>query len=274
MRKLTRSWQIFCKSLTLIGKEKKLLIFPLLSACAMLLLLVFIIAGIAGVICFAANGSPEGVQAAFADSGTEEHSHRAAAASHPFEQEAQKHPHQRDGKDIVQDHRQQEAGIIRDLLAVILHAVFLKEGLQRIVRLGLPRVVSHLGNRREQPFLGVPFQPDIDLLVIPGNPLGLSFRHQLLEIRVGDLLVGGAVEHLHEKAHAQERHHGRDGQKDQAGLLGIGSAGTPLAAGASLTVSGAAGTAGAAVIRIHMIIHSVDLSFLNRSAQLSTNYRH
>ena len=72
MRKLTRSWQIFCKSLTLIGKEKKLLIFPLLSACAMLLLLVFIIAGIAGVICFAANGSPEGVQAAFADSGTEE----------------------------------------------------------------------------------------------------------------------------------------------------------------------------------------------------------
>ena len=57
MRKLTRSWQIFCKSLTLIGKEKKLLIFPLLSACAMLLLLVFIIAGIAGVICFAANGS-------------------------------------------------------------------------------------------------------------------------------------------------------------------------------------------------------------------------
>ena len=82
---------------------------------------------------------------------------------------AQKHPHQRDGKDIVQDHRQQEAGIIRDLLAVILHAVFLKEGLQRIVRLGLPRVVSHLGNRREQPFLGVPFQPDIDLLVIPGN---------------------------------------------------------------------------------------------------------
>lgn len=72
MRKLTRSWQIFRKSLTLIGKEKKLLIFPLLSACAMLLLLVFIIAGIAGVICFAANGSPEGVQAAFADSGTEE----------------------------------------------------------------------------------------------------------------------------------------------------------------------------------------------------------
>ena len=72
MRKLTRSWQIFRKSLTLIGKEKKLLIFPLLSACAMLLLLVFIIAGIAGVICFAANGSPEGVQAAFADTGSEE----------------------------------------------------------------------------------------------------------------------------------------------------------------------------------------------------------
>ena len=72
MRKLTRSWQIFRKSLTLIGREKKLLIFPLLSACAMLLLFVLIIAGIAGVCYLAVNGSPDGAEAAFADTGSEE----------------------------------------------------------------------------------------------------------------------------------------------------------------------------------------------------------
>ena len=72
MRKLTRSWQIFRKSLTLIGREQKLLIFPLLSACAMLLLFVLIIAGIAGVCYLAVNGSPDGAEAAFADTGSEE----------------------------------------------------------------------------------------------------------------------------------------------------------------------------------------------------------
>ena len=71
MRKLTRSWQIFRKSLTLIGREKKLLIFPLLSACAMLLLFILIIAGVVGLVVLAGGTTPEGVEAAFADSGTE-----------------------------------------------------------------------------------------------------------------------------------------------------------------------------------------------------------
>lgn len=71
MRKLTRSWRIFRKSLTLIGKEKKLLIFPVLSACAMLLLFILIIAGVVGLVVLAGGTTPEGVEAAFADSGTE-----------------------------------------------------------------------------------------------------------------------------------------------------------------------------------------------------------
>lgn len=71
MRKLTRSWRIFRKSLTLIGKEKKLLIFPVLSACAMLLLFILIIAGVVGLAVLAGGTTPEGVEAAFADSGTE-----------------------------------------------------------------------------------------------------------------------------------------------------------------------------------------------------------
>lgn len=71
MRKLTRSWRIFRKSLTLIGKEKKLLIFPVLSACAMLLLFILIIAGVVGLVVLAGGTAPEGVEAAFADSGTE-----------------------------------------------------------------------------------------------------------------------------------------------------------------------------------------------------------
>ena len=71
MRKLTRSWQIFRKSLTLIGKEKKLLIFPLLSACAMLLLIALILVGVVGLVALAGGTTPEGVEAAFSDSGTE-----------------------------------------------------------------------------------------------------------------------------------------------------------------------------------------------------------
>ncbi len=71
MRKLTRSWRIFRKSLTLIGKEKKLLIFPVLSACAMLLLFILIIAGVVGLVVLAGGTTPEGAEAAFADSGTE-----------------------------------------------------------------------------------------------------------------------------------------------------------------------------------------------------------
>lgn len=72
MRKLTRSWRIFRKSLTLIGKEKKLLIFPVLSACAMLLLFILIIAGVVGLVVLAGGTTPEGVEAAFADTGSEE----------------------------------------------------------------------------------------------------------------------------------------------------------------------------------------------------------
>lgn len=71
MRKLTRSWQIFRKSLTLIGKEKKLLIFPLLSACAMLLLIALILVGVVGLVALAGGTTPEGVEAVFAESGTE-----------------------------------------------------------------------------------------------------------------------------------------------------------------------------------------------------------
>lgn len=71
MRKLTRSWQIFRKSLTLIGREKKLLIFPLLSACAMLLLIALILTGIVGLVVLAGGTTPEGVEAAFSDSGAE-----------------------------------------------------------------------------------------------------------------------------------------------------------------------------------------------------------
>ena len=71
MRKLTRSWQIFRKSLALIGKEKKLLIFPLLSACAMLLLIALILTGIVGLVVLSGGTAPEGIEAAFSDSGTE-----------------------------------------------------------------------------------------------------------------------------------------------------------------------------------------------------------
>ncbi len=45
MGKLQRSWDIFLKSLKLIMAEKKLLIFPLISAFAMILLITLIVAG-------------------------------------------------------------------------------------------------------------------------------------------------------------------------------------------------------------------------------------
>ena len=41
MRRLARSWSIFRKSLAVINQERKLLIFPLISAFAAVRLLVF-----------------------------------------------------------------------------------------------------------------------------------------------------------------------------------------------------------------------------------------
>ena len=46
MRRLARSWSIFRKSLAVINQERKLLIFPLISALAMFALILLIIAGI------------------------------------------------------------------------------------------------------------------------------------------------------------------------------------------------------------------------------------
>ena len=60
MEKFRRSWSIFLKALDLIMAEKKLLIFPLISAVAMIILIALIIAGLAAWALL--TGDPEAVE--------------------------------------------------------------------------------------------------------------------------------------------------------------------------------------------------------------------
>ena len=62
MRRLTRSWSIFRKSLAVINQERKLLIFPLISAFAMFALILLIIAGIGTVAYLVIGSNPEMMQ--------------------------------------------------------------------------------------------------------------------------------------------------------------------------------------------------------------------
>ena len=60
MEKFRRSWSIFLKALDLIMAEKKLLIFPLISAVAMIILIALIIAGLTAWALL--TGDPEAVE--------------------------------------------------------------------------------------------------------------------------------------------------------------------------------------------------------------------
>lgn len=62
MRRLARSWSIFRKSLAVINQERKLLIFPLISAFAMFALILLIIAGIGTVAYLVIGSNPEMMQ--------------------------------------------------------------------------------------------------------------------------------------------------------------------------------------------------------------------
>lgn len=74
MRRLARSWSIFRKSLAVINQERKLLIFPLISAFAMFALVLLIIAGIGTVAYLVIGSNPEMMQSmeAAAESAEEE----------------------------------------------------------------------------------------------------------------------------------------------------------------------------------------------------------
>lgn len=71
MRKLARSWSIFCKSLAVINQERKLLIFPLISACAMFALILLIFAGIGMAGYLVAGSNPDMAQQMAAEAGRE-----------------------------------------------------------------------------------------------------------------------------------------------------------------------------------------------------------
>ena len=74
MGRLERSWGIFRKSLALMNQERKLLIFPILSFLAGLLLVLLIIAGITGIVWFFLQ-NPElagSATGAFAEGGAED----------------------------------------------------------------------------------------------------------------------------------------------------------------------------------------------------------
>ncbi len=58
MGTLARSWTIFKKSMTVIGREKSLLIFPVISGIAMIILVGMIICG--GIVFLAATGAADG----------------------------------------------------------------------------------------------------------------------------------------------------------------------------------------------------------------------
>ena len=59
MNKLTRSWNIFKKSMIVINREKKLLIFPLFSCIAMIMLILLILTGVVTLVVLSPDTVPE-----------------------------------------------------------------------------------------------------------------------------------------------------------------------------------------------------------------------